>query len=426
MFHSLAKVSLNVESLTQSGHITEAQVTADGRRALGKWTEEMMIVEKEVAKFCPKTTNEIDAVGYDKYELGAVLIQDGFQVYDIMLTNRDFNEELRDGPLEGLLDKNTLSIIDFYTREMQSFVDIMADLGLFKLMTQCVNVYQEEPRPDPSTEPEILLEPVDQEEVAVDSSHGKGNDKAAISGKKGGGKTKIGGKRGKDVKSAKSAPKPRATADGEKVAEQKENEDADEEEPPPPAEGDGGGEPDKIVYFDPKTGNIGLVNRDICADVATAIMFSKDEDTGELKNKGIIESKAEKENLVWLLKKLEKKKPKEGAWLEEIKKEKAARKAKGEKISPQVRVVKEPAPGVPTKPVAKKPVRKLSSTKEAKGGSSGFKNPFEQQAAPSKRKSAEPRRSEVQDFQGMYNKTAPKPVDDGWNKVKAKPSEGEQ
>lgn len=405
---NLAKISLKVESLTQTGHITKAQVTADGRRALGKWTEEMTLVEKAVAQFCPKTTKETDKVGYDKFELGAVLIQDGFQVYDIMLTNRDFNQELREGPLEGVLDKNALSIMDFYAREMQSFVDVMSDLGLFKLMTQCVNVYQEESRPDPSKEPDILTEPVDREEVAVNSSHDKGADD--LGKKTEGGKTKIGGKAGTSGKAKKSSAKPSAAQDG-KAAPQKENEEKDEEEPPP-QEGDGGGG-EKIIYFDPKTGNIGLIMRDACTE-ASDLMFSKDEN-GEPKNKGVIESKAEKENLVWLLKKLEKKKPKEGAWLEEIKKEKATKKAMGTSKSPSVRVKKDPAPGAPTKPIAKKPVRKLSSTKEVKKGS-GFTNPLEQ-GAPPKRKSS------VQDYQGIYNKTAPKPVADGWEKVK--PDEAE-
>jgi hypothetical protein len=414
----LARVSLKVESLAETGHITKAQVTADGRRALGKWTEEMALVEKAVAQFCPKTTKEIDEIGYDKFELGAVLIQDGFQVYDIMLTNRDFNQELREGPLHGLLDKNTLSIIDFYTREMQSFVDIMSDLGLFKLMTQCVDVYQEEPRPDPSTEPDILAEPVDRDEVVVDSNHGKGADELGKQAK--GGKTKIPGKAGKSGKSNKSGTN-KTAAEEDEAPKQKENEEEEEEEPPP-EEGDGG-EGENIIYFDPLTGNIGLIMRDACTE-AGDLMFSKDEN-GEPQNNGVIESKAEKENLVWLLKKLEKKKPKEGAWLEDIKKEKAARKAAEAKQgtpkrSSSVRVKKEPTPGVATKPIPKKPVRKLSSAKDAKR-SSGFTNPLE--AAPPQRKSSAARRSEVQDYQGIYNKTAPKPVADGWEKVKSDEAE---
>ncbi len=409
----LAKVSLKIQSLTESGHITQAQITADGRRALGNWTEEMAVVEKEVAKFCPKTTKEMDAVGYDKYELGAVLIQDGFQAYEIMLTNRDFIVELRDGPLNGLLDKNELSIMDFYAREMQSFVDIMSDLGLFKLMTQCVNVYQEEPRPNLSQEPDILMEPVDRDEVVIDSSHGKDADCIEKASK--GSKTKSGGTPNKAAKSTKSSKKVKSK-DVEEKPEKKSDDEEEEEEPPPPQEGDGGGDGEKIIYFDPTTGAIGLLLREAC--MSSDVMFGKDEQ-GEPQHQGVIESKEEKENIVWLLKKLEKQKPKEGAWLEEIKKEKAARKAAEAKqgitsASPSVRVTKESVAG--TKPKVKKPVKKLSSTKESTGGS-GFKSPFDQ-APPPKRKS-ETRKSTVVDYQGIYKEAAPKPDEGGWNKVEA-------
>ena len=419
---SLAKVSLKVQSRAQTGHISEAQITADGRRAIGKWTEEMQTVEKAVATFCPKTSKDTDTVGYDKFELGAVLIQDGFQAYEIMLTNRDFIHELRDGPLQGLLDKNTLSIIDFYAREMQSFVDVMSDLGLFKLMTQCVHVYQEEPRPDLKAEPDILTEPVDRDEVVVESSHGQGPDQLGKQAK--GRKSKTGGKGGKSTKSPKANGK--STPGDEEAMPTKKKEEAVEQPPPPPSEGEGG-EGDKIIYFDPKTGNIGLLMRDKCAEDQSELMFTKD-DKGELQNNGAINSPGEKENLVWLLKKLEKQKPKDGAWLEEIKKEKAARKAaeakdgSTPKRTSSVRVKKEPAVGsTPSKPVTKTPVRELSSGRKSassspKGGS-GFKNPLEQ-APPPKKSDSTRRKSAVHDYQGMYKQVAPKPKADGWEKVK--------
>jgi hypothetical protein len=200
----LAKASLKVQALTETGDISTAQVTADGRRALGNWTEEMTVAENAVARFCPKTSEEMDTVGYDKLELGAILIQDGFQAYEIMLTNRDFIQQLCNGPLQGILDKNQLSIVDYYSREMQSFVDIMSDLGLMKFMTKCVTVYKDEPRPDRSNEPDILLEP-DTEEVVVDVNHGKGPDTAGSTSR--GSKTKIGGKAGREKKTAKPGKK---------------------------------------------------------------------------------------------------------------------------------------------------------------------------------------------------------------------------
>jgi hypothetical protein len=397
----LAKASLKVQALTETGDISTAQVTADGRRALGNWTEEMTVAENAVARFCPKTSEEMDTVGYDKLELGAILIQDGFQAYEIMLTNRDFIQQLCNGPLQGILDKNQLSIVDYYSREMQSFVDIMSDLGLMKFMTKCVTVYKDEPRPDRTNEPDILLEP-DTEEVVVDVNHGKGPDTAGSTSR--GSKTKIGGKAGREKKTAKPGKKAKGEENDDVAPPPKEDEEEDE---PPPQEGDGG-EGEKVIYFDPKTGNLGLLPREQC--MASELMFSPD-GNGGAENNGVIESPAEKDNLVWLLKKLEKKKPKDGEWLEKIKKEKAQKAKEGKLETPSVRVIKDPVSGSPTKPKVKRPVKRLSNTKEAGAKPSGFKNPLEESSGPKKTK------SRVQDYQGMYQKVAPKPEADGWSKV---------
>lgn len=403
---NLAKVSLKVQALSENGHITEEQVTTDGRRALGKWTEEMTLAEKEVARFCPKTSKEIDTVGYDKFELGAVLIQDGFQAYEIMLTNRDFIQELSNGPLQGILDKNQLSIIDFYSNEMQAFVDIMSDLGLLKFMTKCVAVYQDEPRPNSAQEKDVLSEP-DVEEVSVDKKDGKGSDSLGLKSK--GSKTKHAGKAGKMGRNARSGHK--GQPGGQSLPPTPAEEDQVE---PPPQEGDGS-EGTKIIYFDPKTGNIGLMLREKC--MVSELMFAPGE-KGVPENTGVINSKQEKENIVWLLKKLEKKKPKEGAWLEEIKKEKAKKAKEGKMKKPSVRVTKELTPGSPTRAVPKRRVRKLTSAKEAGPKPEGFNNPLEAGNSPKKNKSG------VQDYDGLYKKVAPKPDNGGWNKVEAEQANG--
>lgn len=208
---SLAKVSLQVQTLTTAGHMTKTQVTAEGRRALSKWTEEMTIVEKEVAKFCPKTSKDVDKIGYDKYELGAILIEDGFHVYEIMLTNLEFITQLCNGPLEGVLDKNELTIMDYYGREIQSFVDVMRDLGLVNLMKQCMAVYQEETRPPRDEATDVLLAPVEDDPVDMDS-HAKSAptaEEAVVTDKKSRKSTKS----SKGAKSSKATRKSKTAAD---------------------------------------------------------------------------------------------------------------------------------------------------------------------------------------------------------------------
>lgn len=396
----LAKASLRVQAFTESGHITTVQVTAEGRRALAAWTEEISLAEDAVAKMCPKTSEEMDMVGYDKFELGAVLIQDGFQAYEIMLTNNEFIQELCNGPLHGVLEKSQLSIIAFYSREMQSFVEIMTDLGLLKLMKRCVSVYQEEERPDRTKEPDTLTKR-DTKGVVVDVMHDKGSDNVGSTSK--GSKVREPGKAG-EGKTAKLGKKTKGRVKDVLCPQSKDDEEKDE---PPPEDGDGD-EGKKIIYFDPKTGNVGLLVREKC--MANELMFVPN-GQGGAENNGVIDCLEEKANVVWLLKKMEKKKPKEGEWLEKIKKEKAQKAKEGNSKTSMVRVTKDSVKESQRQTKPKRPVRKLSSSNDVKPKPAGFKNPLDESTGP------KPNKSGVQDYNGMYQKVAPKPADGGWNKV---------
>jgi hypothetical protein len=408
---TLAAVSFKVETVTGNGNISEEQVTAEGRRALGNWTAEMQQVEQTVGAFCPKTSADEEKVGYNKFELGAVLIKNGFQPYEIMLTTRDFIVELRDGPLKGtILDSNALSIMDFYVRGIQSFVDIMADLGLLKFMTKCVEIYKDAPRPDPKDEPELFEEPDDENGEEVIPDDGKGPD--GTSGEPTT-QTKGKNKKGKSTRDADEGQNGN-TEDDEEFTPKGPEEDAEDDAPP--AEGDGGPAV-KLIYFDPKTGQVGILMRDKCAG-ESELIIGKDIE-GEEINYGVIEDEGEKNKLVLMLKKLEKKRPEPISWLDEIKKEKAAKKD-AEDVKNGIK-----------KAATKKPKKSSKSGKKVKDGDT---SPKIQAKGPDKAASGNPingsvrsgppgqnsplkKKSIVEDHQGNYKKVAPKPGSDGWAKV---------
>jgi hypothetical protein len=74
------------------------------------------------------------------------LIRDGFAVFGLMVATRDYVENLSKGALKSILKPNQKSIIQYYFRSIDSFVDTMADLGMYKLMTKCVEIYKVRPR----------------------------------------------------------------------------------------------------------------------------------------------------------------------------------------------------------------------------------------------------------------------------------------
>jgi hypothetical protein len=414
----LAKTAFQVKALCGDRSISLQQVTAEGRSGLTKLTTDMRDVEVAVGSFCPKTTKDQDAVGYDKFELGAVLIKDGFQAYEIMLTTRDFITKLRDGPLDGILDKNSLRIMEFYINGIQSFVDVMADLGLMGLMKKCMEVYKEKPRPK-QKKPKSGKDPNDRRGEERSSDHGRGEDEpskrtASDSGPKNG--------KGKSNVNFSGSRRPKKNEDEE--FEGKAAEEEEEGPPPPPSEGPPG-ENHMLIYFDPKTLTLGTMPRDKCA-AESELIVAKD-DKGEEVLTGELEEEEEKVQIIWLLKKMERKKPKPTNWLDEIKKEKAAKKKIADKaanggVSPKS-----------AKPVKKTPRTKAaisdtwktdltSSTKSSgkkasspKTAAARSKTPpketsFRKVGGPTKKKSSE-------DYQGKYKKDATKPADDGWGKV---------
>jgi hypothetical protein len=78
-----------------------------------------------LAKFIPSTSQDEEKMGYNKFELGAVLIQDGFQVYEILKGTRDIILQLQATILKDIhMSRDNTSIIEFYLRQIQSFCDV--------------------------------------------------------------------------------------------------------------------------------------------------------------------------------------------------------------------------------------------------------------------------------------------------------------
>jgi len=144
----LVKVLVNVKELCGDGQISEDRITVKGRNSLNEMIAEMASLEKDIKRYWPKTQEDEQLVGYTKFELGAILVRDGFRVFAVMVTTKDYAISLRDGPLKGdkFLTPNSRSIMEFYLKEIDSFCDTMADLGMYKLMKRMVDMYKIRPR----------------------------------------------------------------------------------------------------------------------------------------------------------------------------------------------------------------------------------------------------------------------------------------
>ena len=144
----LAKMVIQLKDLCKSGSITPDYCNVKGQRAINEFVAELASSEKVMHVYFPKKIEDELAVKYNKFNLAAVLVRDGFRVYNLMVTTRDYIVSLKENEMrsENVLSKNHNMIIQFYLKEIESFCDCLADLGMYKLMNKCVELYKIRPR----------------------------------------------------------------------------------------------------------------------------------------------------------------------------------------------------------------------------------------------------------------------------------------
>lgn len=142
----LGKICLNVKEQVKEGRIAPEATSVKGQRAISEMISSIATAEGFITAYWPKTQEDEGICGYSKFELAAVLVRDGFRVYGLMVATRDYVQALSEGALKDVLRSNQRSIIHFYFRAIDSFVDTMADLGMYNLMQKCVEIFKVRPR----------------------------------------------------------------------------------------------------------------------------------------------------------------------------------------------------------------------------------------------------------------------------------------
>jgi hypothetical protein len=137
----LTKILVTLKQLFSDGAISENRVSVKGQNSLNEMVAEMASLEKAIKVYWPKTNEDEGKVGYTKFELAAVLVRDGFRVYDVMLTTRLYLINLRDGSLKGdtFLSPNSVGIMAYYLKELDSFCEFV-QLYLQVSLLSCLNL----------------------------------------------------------------------------------------------------------------------------------------------------------------------------------------------------------------------------------------------------------------------------------------------
>jgi hypothetical protein len=206
-----------------------------------------------------------------------------------------------------------------------------------------------------------------------------------------------------------------------------------EETPEPPKEeeeeekdeDDGQGEAEFLIYFDPKTNALGLLERNACGAKSKLLVDMEKEGTEAYQ--GVIEDDDEKQQIIWLLKKLEKTRPVEVSWLEEIKKEKAMKKGSdvpmpkdGRKMPSGTKRSSAKSTGTGTRRSSKQD-GKAPTLPDGPGfrdpfGGPNYRDPWAA-APPPEGDHPKKKKVTVENYQGKYRQIAAKPANDGWKKI---------
>eukprot|EP00522_Entomoneis_paludosa_P012122 CAMPEP_0172447216 /NCGR_PEP_ID=MMETSP1065-20121228/6570_1 /TAXON_ID=265537 /ORGANISM="Amphiprora paludosa, Strain CCMP125" /LENGTH=940 /DNA_ID=CAMNT_0013198459 /DNA_START=25 /DNA_END=2847 /DNA_ORIENTATION=+ len=91
-------------------------------------------VMHELNGLCPSTSEEERQKGYNKFEMGAILVRDGFTDYGRLDAADRVMQFLSKGPMSEVADRQLLDLMERFGTKVKMFCDIMEDLGLFTLM----------------------------------------------------------------------------------------------------------------------------------------------------------------------------------------------------------------------------------------------------------------------------------------------------
>jgi len=127
----------NCETLIAEGKLTNECVTVKGRHALNEMVNALVEEWAAIRDLIPSTGFEEDKRGYNKFQLGAVLVRDDFSEYERMKHINDVIQIMTDVTLSEIADRVHLEQFANFQTQFARFCDVMADLGLYEVMMAC-------------------------------------------------------------------------------------------------------------------------------------------------------------------------------------------------------------------------------------------------------------------------------------------------
>ena len=169
------------DGFVQKGDLTKEKVTVKGRNSLNELYKNLTICCDDTEALIPSVRSEERRRGYNKFQLGAVLLRDDFSEFDRMKYLDEVLRVLGEEKLREVANNQQLDLFFFYAKKFRKFCDILADLGLYEVMLAC-RKFAEEPEEEEPDFFEIIIKASDGKAMRLerDSTDTIGDVKEAI------------------------------------------------------------------------------------------------------------------------------------------------------------------------------------------------------------------------------------------------------
>ena len=134
----LTTLNEKLQGHLEKGELSTDRVTVKARLCLSNLHAQVSKVVKELQNLLP--TGQESA--FSTFQMGAVLIRDGFQVYDTLVSSEEVFETTKPQLVE-VADKQVMAELDKYAVQLRTFCDILADLGLYEAMRKSREVKED-------------------------------------------------------------------------------------------------------------------------------------------------------------------------------------------------------------------------------------------------------------------------------------------
>ncbi|KAG7340862.1 ubiquitin family protein [Nitzschia inconspicua] len=133
----LTKQTAKVLDYIDKNELSQDKKTVKASLALNEMCNTLEEARKELQGLIPSLKAEERKLGYSKFHLGSVLIQQNFPQYVLMETVR--NDLASIGKtMEEVLDRQQHDAFGHYNKQVVRFCDIMADLDMYEIMKKCI------------------------------------------------------------------------------------------------------------------------------------------------------------------------------------------------------------------------------------------------------------------------------------------------